>query len=251
MRKLVLGTYLAGMVLAGSGCIFTSDDDDDGISDDGDDLGDDGGDDGGIARCGESFVGILYEPTWVCPPDAESITFTAFPDGETVSLTPDNFDCGEVQPPAICYDPGIYDIEILPEGGIGDFAPQFDSLDGVDGDLFDGDYVFSDVGGFFALSWTIDGADPAKACEPGETISVTATLAGSKDKPFIDEDIPCEDGGATIPPGLDGWPVGTYTLDIALIDAKDVAISVPEPFEEDIAFEGELFDLGTIDLLPK
>jgi hypothetical protein len=30
-----------------------------------------------------------------------------------------------------------------------------------------------------------------------------------------------------------------------------VAISVPEPFEEDIAFEGELFDLGNIDLLPK
>ncbi len=107
MRKLVLGTLLAGLMLAGSGCIISGDDDgDDGIGD----GSDDGGDDGGIGRCGESFVGILYEPTWVCPPDAESITFTAFPDDGGGSLEPDNFDCAATQPPAICYDPGIYDI---------------------------------------------------------------------------------------------------------------------------------------------
>jgi hypothetical protein len=251
MRKLVLGALLTSLMLAGSGCIISSDDDeDDGIGD-----GGDGGDGGGdfVDECGDSFVGILYQPSWVCPPDADSIAFTAFPSDGSGAIESEPIACGDVQPANICYDPGIYDIEALPLGDIGDFAPQFDSFDGVDGDLFEHDFVFSDVGGFFDVQWTVEGLDAADACNPGETIEVTATLASDPGKPFIDSDIPCDAGSAIVPADLDGWPLGEYTLDIALIDAGGKAISVPDPFSGVfIDFEGHLSpDVGTVDLLPK
>lgn len=252
MRKLVLGTLLTGLMLAGSGCIFTSDDDDDGVSDGSD--GSDGGDDGGDGPCGASFVGILYQPTWECPPEADTITFTTFPDGSSTSLDPFTVNCDDLQPADICYDPGIYDIEVTPDGPVdGVFASQFDTIDGVDGDLFEPDFAFSQDGGFLDVSWTINGEDPATACVKGDTIEIVATLADDPGKPFIDDAIPCLDGSAIVPPDLDGWPVGEYTVDVVLVDAGGTAISEPFPLTDVfITFEGELSpDVGTVDLITK
>jgi hypothetical protein len=251
MRKLVLVTLLsAGLIPAGTGCIFTSDDDDDdGIpSDDGDDDGDDG-DDGDPGVCGESFVGILYNPTWVCPDEADTVTFFAFPEGEDQPLAPDEFDCDATQPPDICYDPGSYDIEVLPENAAGDsFQSLFSVVDGVDGDLIEEDFEFTNDGGFFQVAWTLEGAEPADACEEGEVVDIVATLLEDPDLK-LEASAPCLDGSAIVPADEAGWLLGTYELDVALLDAKGMPQTMPLVIDDDLLFGDELRDLDTVDLL--
>jgi hypothetical protein len=251
MRKLVLVTLLsAGVIQSGAGCIFSSDDDDD---DDGvpSDDGDDDGDDGGPGECGESFVGILYNPTWLCPEEAEDITFFAFPEGGNGSLDPDTFACDAVQPPDICYDPGTYDIEVVPENSAGDsFAPLFDVVTGGDGDLIETDFEFTNDGGFFQLAWTIEGLAPEDACAEGEEVEVSAIRLEDKSLKLVDS-APCTDGIATFPADAAGWPLGTYELDVVLVDADGMPQSEPgDIIEDELLFGDELRDLGDVDLLP-
>lgn len=244
MQKLVLGTLLgASLGLSGSGCIVSSDDDDD------DGVGD-GGDDSSGA-CGASFDGILYNPTWLCPPTAVDIEIVAFPVGSAVSLTPDVFDCGEPQPPDICYDPGDYDIVVTPLGPDGEYASQFAQIRAGDGDLVEDDFEFTQDGGFFDVAWTIDGDDPAIACaEIGAvTFEIGATAQSTGDL-FIHR-VPCEDADTIAPDDLDGWPIDSYSVDILLADEADVAISDPPDIQGVfIDFADHLSpDLGTIDFV--
>ena len=234
MTRLVLRALLAaGLIQGTAGCIISSDDDDDVVIHGNHGSGDPGN------------TGILWVPNWVCPPDAQTITFFVTPDGET-SAFEDLYDCDDPNPDAIAYDAGSYTIEALPEGSIGTFASLFDdTLSGSDGDLIDDiDFVFTDDGGFFDLAWTIDTLDPLDGCEPGDLIEVA-----SLDDVDLVETFPCEDGSAIVPADALGWPVGDYTIDITQIDANDVAISATVEIEASILFPDELSpDLGQVDL---
>lgn len=225
MKKLVLGTLLlAGLSQALTGCIISSDDDN----------GGGGGD------------GILYRVTWACPPDADSITFTATDTASGASLSPDTFDCADGTAD-ILYDAGSYDIDILPEGAAGDFYDQVDSISGVDGDLIQADYDFTAVGdnGFFALTWTLNGEDASTACDANATptLGVLVTLVGTGDG--TDELFDCVDGGDV----TDSYPLGDYTIDVSARDDTNTAISEPDPISTSLDFSDQLNDLGNIDLV--
>lgn len=251
MKNLVFASLAAaGLLQASSGCIFSSDDDDDdGISDGGDDADGGDGDDGGDG----SGDGILWVPDWICPPDAETITFFITEVGATTPIE-ETFGCDEIDPDAIAVNAGDYDVEALPEGTIGPFASQFGSFDGIDGDLIeDLAFDFTQDGGFLDVAWTIQGEDPSTACAKGETVEVVATLLDDPGTPFIDS-VPCEDGVAIIPvDDLLGWPIGEYTLDVVLIDAADVPLTEPYPVVDVfIDFADHLSpDVGTVDLVLK
>ncbi|HWM87467.1 MAG TPA: hypothetical protein VNO33_16555 [Kofleriaceae bacterium] len=230
----------AGLLQA-TGCIISSDDDDDGISD--------GADDGGDGL----DPGILFAPTWICPPDADTITFFATPVGGSTSID-ETFNCDDPDPEPILYDADDYTIEALPEGTIGPFYSQFADIGGVDGDLIDDvDFVFTDDGGFFTLTWTIDGLDPVKSCADlgADSLAVDATFVDDPGLELVDE-FPCEDGiGVTDIDPL-GWPIGEYVLDISLIDSAGVAITDPNPVTKVfIDFADHLSDLGTVDVETK
>jgi hypothetical protein len=237
MQRLVFHTLLAaGLIQSLAGCIISSDDDDDVVVH-------------GNHGSGDPSAGILWVPTWLCPPDADTITFFVTPVGET-SPFEDTFGCDETNPDAIAYDAGDYDIEALPESSIGTFASLFDAtLSGNDGDLIDDiDFAFTQDGGFFDLTWTIDGLDPLDpdACQPGDLIEVA-----SEDDVDLVESFPCEDGTAIVPSDALGWPVGDYTIDITHIDENDVAISATVVIDASILFPDELSpDLGDVDLPP-
>jgi hypothetical protein len=239
MTRLVLRALLAaGLIQGTAGCIISSDDDDDDVVVHGNH---------GSGDPGNS--GILWVPNWLCPPDAETITFFVTPDGET-SPFEDTYDCDDGNPDAIAYDAGSYTIEALPEGSIGTFASLFDdTLTGNDGDLIeDIDFAFTQDGGFFDLAWTIDGLDPLDpdACQPGDLIEVA-----SEDDVDLVETFACEDGTAIVPPDALGWPVGDYTIDITQIDENDVAVSATVVIDASILFPDELSpDLGAVDLPP-
>lgn len=241
MRNLVLGTLLTAGLLQATGCIISSDDDDDGISDGADDGGDGSG------------TGILFDPTWICPPDADTITFFATRVGGTTSID-ETFNCGETLPDAILYDAGDYTIEALPEGDIGPFHSQFADIGGDDGQLIDDvDFVFPDDGGFFSVTWTIDGLDPVKSCADlgADSLAVDATFLDDPGLELVDE-FPCEDGiGVTDIDPL-GWPIGEYVLDISLVDSAGKAITDPNPVTKVfIDFADHLSDLGTVDVETK
>ena len=239
MQRLVFHTLLAaGLIQSLAGCIISSDDDDDVVVH-------------GNHGSGDPSAGILWVPNWLCPPDADTITFFVTPVGET-SPFEDTFGCDETNPDAIAYDAGDYDIEALPESSIGPFVSQFDdTLGGNNGDLIDDiDFVFTSDGGFFDIAWTIEGEDAETACADGDTVSVTGTLDGVA-TPYIDEDIPCTDGAAFVPAGLDGWPIGDWVLDIALVDADGNAISEPDPIVTTIDYADQQATLDTTDFLLK
>lgn len=239
MQRLVFHTVLAaGLIQSLAGCIISSDDDDDVVVH-------------GNHGSGDPGAGILWFPDWVCPPDAETITFFVTPVGET-SAFEDTYDCDDPRPDALAYDAGDYDVEALPEGSIGPFVSQTDdTLGGNDGDLIeDISFVFTDTGGFFDIAWTIEGEDAATACADGDTVSVVGTLDGVA-TPYIDDNIPCTDGAAFVPLDPDGWPIGDWVLDIALVDADGNAISEPDPIVTTIDYADQQATLDTTDFLLK
>ncbi|HTE50637.1 MAG TPA: hypothetical protein VK698_07200 [Kofleriaceae bacterium] len=228
MKKLVLGTLLtAGLLQAGTGCIISGDDDDDDVTvDDGDD---------GVA-------GLLYEPSWLCPPDAETITINVVPVGSSTGFE-DNFDCA-VGEASIQLDAGSYDATITPEGSIGTFLELTDSFDGNDGDLIAATYdTFPEDAGYFFLTWTIDGEDPAVACDElaSAGVGVLSTLVGTADA--TDDTFDCDAGQ-----GLSTEvPIGDYTVEVSLLDQDELAIDSFEPTTEAIDFGDQLNDLGDYD----
>lgn len=250
MKKLVLGALMtAGLLQAGTGCIISGDDDndDDVVVDDGDDLGDDVGDDVGDDGTGD---GILYQVTWLCPPDAIDITFTATPFGSNNSLRTDTFDCEDGDVGAeIFYDPGSYDIDIIPVGGIGTFAGVTDTVEGDDGDLVTADYSdFPDDAGYFFLTWQIEGDDPAIVCPEIDSagVGVLATLVDT-DEAF-DDLFNCEDGSGI----TDALPLGEYVINVDLLPPKE-----GEPLYDSIQVKGvvldfgdQLYDLDDFDFIP-
>ena len=230
----------AGLLQAGTGCIISGDDDDgdDVIVDDGDDLGDDVGDDG-------TGDGILYQVSWICPPDAIDIEFTYTPVGSATSLRTDNFACenGDVGAD-ILLDPGEYDVDIIPVGDIGTFAGVTDVVEGGDGSLVVRDYVdFPDDAGYFFLTWTIDGDDPAIVCPEigGDGVSLLATLIDPEEA--FDDIFECDPGEATTAE----LPIGDYVLDLTVIDADEVVIADTPTIEDSIEFGDELRDVGDFD----
>jgi hypothetical protein len=248
MKNLVLATLLAaGLIQAGSGCIFTSDDDDDDIrDDDGDGDGDDGDDFTDIPIGGDhnsgGADGILWIPNWLCPPDAETITFFVTPVGASEGFA-DLYDCDDPNPDALAYDAGDYDIVALPEGSIGEFADLFDdTLGGPDGTLIDDiDFAFTQDGGFFDLAWTTD------VCQPGDVVQVWA-----EEDPTDVIDYPCEDGVGLVPPDEVGWLIGDYAVNVVQLDETGAEVSVTTIIDPaSIIFADELSpDLGTVDLVP-
>ena len=240
MSKLVLVSFsLAGLLQAGAGCIISADDDDD-VTDRGDGNTDDSGD----------TQGILYQPTWTCPPDADTITFTATPAGSSTSLLPDTFRCAEATGD-ILYAEGDYDIDIQPDNEAGEaFLNQTDSVTGVDRDLVRATYIFPDSGGFFGLTWTIDGAEPTASCTElgADRLAVDATLVDTSEL-FTDE-FPCEDGQGITDVEPAGWPIGEYVLDVSLVDATGTAISDASPISGvSIDFGDHLSSIGTVDFV--
>ncbi len=233
MRKLVMCVlFMAGLVQAGTGCIITSDDDDD------------GGD-------GNTPPGVLIAITWLCPPDADTVAVTASPAGSSTSLPTDRFACGEGAL-NLRVDAGSWDVEVQPEGSAGQFLGLTQTITGVDFQRVPIDFAFPDTGGFFFLTWTIDQLAAADGCNPGEQVEVIATFADDPSAPLV-ADFPCDVGAGVAPNDDDaGWPIGDYTLDVALIDASNQPISVPDPVTGvSINFPDELFDIGDLDLVPE
>lgn len=237
MKKLVLGALMtAGLLQAGTGCIISGDDDDgdDVIVDDGDDVSDDVSDDVGDDGTGQ---GILYQVTWLCPPDAVDIDFTATPVGSATSLKTDTFACenGDVGAD-IFLDPGSYDIFIEPVGPIGTFAGVTDTVDGDDGDLVIRDYAdFPDDAGYFFLTWQIDDDDPAVVCPKIDSagVGVLATLVGPGDG--FDDLFNCEDGVGTTDP----LPLGEYAIVVDLLGPAE-----DDPVYDSVEVDGVALDFG-------
>jgi hypothetical protein len=241
MRKLVLVTLLsAGLIQGNAGCIISTDDDDD---DDDDGIPSDDGDDSS-GECGVDPDGIVYTPTWTCPDDAETVEVFFWPEGSDQPLQPDTFECDDE--PIICFNPGSYTVEVVPGNGADSFASLTEEFSGVDGDDIEQHFEFTNDGGFFQLAWTLDGVAAEENCAEGEVVEVIATLEGKDLK--LSDSAPCEDGSATFPEDPAGWPLGTYELDIALLDAKGMPQSMPLVLDEDLLFGDELRDLGTEDI---
>jgi hypothetical protein len=237
MKKLVLVTLLmAGLIPAGSGCIFTSDDDDDGADGaDGAD-GSDGSDGGG--------EGFSFLATFDCPPDADVMVITVTPAGSSTSQEPEEFDCaaGEGE---ILLDAGDYDVELLPEGDIGEFAAQSDSFTGADGDEVTLDFVFPDDVGFFTLTWTLsDDLGPIECADLASAgVSVVSTLLGPDT--LTDDIFDCEDLGGT----TSELELGPYSVSMSILDKNDEAIGVADPVETELTYGDELQDLGNFDVV--
>jgi hypothetical protein len=245
MKKLVLGALMsAGLLQAGTGCIISGDDDDgdDVIVDDGDDISDDVGDDG-------TGDGILYQVTWLCPPDADEIDFTYTPFDSSTSLRTDTFDCANGDVGAeILLDPGSYDVDIVPIGDIGTFAGVVDTVEGGDGSLVTADYAdFPDDAGYFFLTWAIDDEDPAIVCPKIDSagVGVLATLVGPNDG--FDDLFNCEDGVGT----TDALPLGEYAIVVDLLGPSEED-QVYDSIEVDgvvLDFGDQLFDLDDFNFI--
>jgi hypothetical protein len=246
MKKLVLGALMtAGLLQAGTGCIISGDDDDDGdvIVDDGDDIGDDIGDDVGDDGTGD---GILYQATWLCPPDAVDIEFTYTPVGSASSLRTDSFDCANDAGAEILLDPGEYDVFIEPVGPIGTFAGVTDVVEGDDGDLIIRDYAdFPEDAGYFFLTWQIDDEDPAIVCPKigSAGVGVLATLVGPGDG--FDDLFNCEDGAGT----TDALPLGEYAINVDLLDPDEVPYDTVEVDGVFLDFGDQLYDLDDFNFI--
>ena len=224
MRKLVLGTLLlAGLSQALTGCIISSGDDDNG---------------------GGGGTGILYRVTWTCPDAADSITFTATDSASGASLSPDTFDCA-AGTADILYDPGSYDIDIQPSNGAGDdFYDEVDQVSGNDGDLVQANFDFlADVGdnGFFGLTWTMAGEDPATGCDANGVADVVLVMltspAGSADVTFN-----CTDGNGVTDP----LPLGPYQLGVTAEDSGGNALSNIDPVNLSLDYGDQFNDIGNV-----
>jgi hypothetical protein len=240
MKKLVLGTILmAGLLQGGAGCIISGDDDDD-------DVGDvtDNSDDVGEPE-------FLYHADFTCPPEADEIIITPTPVGSGTSQDGEIFGCEELFG-EIVFSPGDFDIEVLPVNASDDvFAAQFSTISGDDGDEIVEAFDFPQDGGFFQVSWTIDGGDADLSCAElgADAVAVDATFLDDPDLELVDE-FPCEDGFGVTDIDPEGWPLGEYVLDISLIDVKGGAISDPAPLSgEFIDFADQLNDLGNVDFV--
>lgn len=223
MQKLVCSIAFLGLMAGSTGCIISSDDDDGG--------GGGGGD------------GILLNLSWICPVDATGLLVQAVPVGSTTSID-DNIDCAEAQPAAILYDAGDYDLYVTPTAPGLSFVTDFDTFGGVDGDSVSLDFSsFPDDAGYFTLTWTINGEDPAIECAnvAADGVSVLATLIGTSTA--LEDLFDCEVGGGT----TDELPIGDYEVDVSALDGEQ-AISEPDTFTTSIDYGSELNDLGNIDL---
>ena len=241
MQKLVFGAIaLAGVVNMGTGCIISSDDDDDGPGDGTDNS------DGTGTGCDDVLGGdgACFSVLVDCPDDATTYTVYTQP---TVGGAPftDTINCGTLG--AILVDAGEYDMRV--EANVpGGFVYGYEALENevaTNGSITEVDFTPSVGEGFFFLSWTIsDGAGPLECEDIGATgLSVLSTLVGPNDA--IDDILKCHyyDGWQT-----GGLELGTYEVSVSLID-EGGAISDAQGFEATLAEDSELVDLGNIDFV--
>ncbi len=121
----------------------------------------------------------------------------------------------------------------------------------MDGDLFEGDFVFPDDGGYIDVLWTIDGADPIKSCAALGAVGLEIGATHLDTGDLFVADFACEDGAATAPDDALGWPIGEYSLDIFLTDKADKPLSEATDIQAFIDFADHLStDVGTIDFVP-
>src|SRR6266545_3196970 len=189
MRKpFLVSLALACLLQAASGCIITTDDDDD-VTDRGD------GNDGVDAGTG---IGFLYHASFTCPSTATDIIITPTPAGSDTSQTAETFGCNE-NFGEIFFDPGAYDIVVQPVNDSDDpFLAQAETITGAEGDLVRNTFVFPDNAGYFFLTWTLSDSDSAPlACADlaSSGVTVLSTLVDSDTA--LDDIFACEDGEGT------------------------------------------------------
>lgn len=227
MNKLALSALMIGGLFQATGCIITSDSNDNSFG----------------------FFDVAWSTDGACPAGAAAYVISQ--NRTTNERVEDIFNCTDGSGVTAGIVLGDYDVwvEITSTDGATLFAQSSAITSSLtrDGNIVTVDLpIFPMNEGFFGLSWTLSdaGGSPLTCAEVfAGGVDIVATSASTSEA-LVDV-FNCEDGSDISAE----YPIDTYTIVVDILDENDAALGSSVAREESITYGNQLNDLGNFDFV--